>query len=308
MNHVPSYIELYEQGILHNLAEKLDGMLHSCELCPRKCGIDRHSSKDGYCRSGADPVVSSAQPHFGEEPPLVGSRGSGTIFFTHCNLGCVFCQNYDISHLGYGKTISALDLAALMLLLQKRGCHNINMVTPTHMIYPIVKALNYAVPRGLSLPLVYNSGGYDSVETLEMIEDVFDIYMPDFKYFRNLSGEEYSDADDYADVARAAVREMYRQVGDLKTDQRGVAYRGLIVRHLVLPGAIEETFGVIDFIADLSPRIYLNLMDQYRPEYHAREYPLLRRRVTMDEFDRSEAHARERGISCVSSILKKYPS
>ncbi len=296
MDHVPSYIALYEQGILNELAEKLDGMLYSCELCPRKCRVDRHASRDGYCRSGVDPVVSSAQPHFGEEPPLVGSRGSGTIFFTNCNLGCVFCQNYDISHAGHGKTISALDLASLMLNLQARGCLNINTVTPTHMIFSIVKALIYAVPRGLSIPLVYNSGGYDSVETLEMIEDVFDIYMPDFKYFRNGSGEKFSDAADYADVARAAVREMYRQAGDLKTDQRGAAYRGLIVRHLVLPGAMEETIQVIDFIADLSRGIYFNLMDQYRPEYHAREYPSLRRRVTMDEFRRALNHTAGRGM------------
>jgi putative pyruvate formate lyase activating enzyme len=296
MAGTPSYIRLYETGRLDEIADRLEQIGSSCRLCPRNCGVDRRTAQDGYCRSGLLPVVSSAQPHFGEEPPLVGSHGSGTIFFTFCNLGCLYCQNYDISHLGYGREVSSLDLAEMMLDLQRKGCHNINFVTPTHHTAAILKALQYAVPRGLSVPLVYNSGGYDSVEILELLEGVFDIYMPDFKYWEDGTGEELSDVKDYAVTAKRAVLEMHRQVGDLEVDRRGIASRGLIIRHLVLPGYTDESKQIIDFILLMSANSYLNLMDQYRPAYRSREISRLGIRLSLQEYDRVLAYAREAGL------------
>jgi putative pyruvate formate lyase activating enzyme len=226
----------------------------------------------------------------------VGRRGSGTIFFTNCNLACIFCQNYDISHLGRGTEISYRDLAGTMVSLQQRGCHNINFVTPTHMVYAIVKALIHAVPMGLRVPLVYNSGGYDSVDTLRLLDGIFDIYMPDFKYWDGEAARELSGAADYPEAARNALREMHDQVGDLLVDEERVAYRGLLVRHLVLPQDLGGTEKIIDFLHGLSPRTNLNLMDQYRPAYRAGECPALRRRVTMQEFDQALDHARRTGM------------
>jgi putative pyruvate formate lyase activating enzyme len=243
------------------------------------------------------PIVSSFSPHFGEESCLVGRYGSGTIFMTHCNLFCIFCQNYDISHLGRGEEVPYEELAGMMLALQSRGCHNINIVTPTHMVYAVVRALLVAVPRGLAIPLVYNSGGYDSMETLRLIEGVFDIYMPDFKYMDPDSAERLSGARDYPRRAIEALREMHRQVGDLETDGRGVARRGLLVRHLVLPNNLAATDRVIAFLASLSQHTYLNLMDQYRPEYRARECADLRRRATIAEFDTTVEWARAAGLT-----------
>jgi len=296
MTAVPSYIKLYETGRLDEIAETLEEMASPCRLCPRKCGADRKTGTDGYCRTGLLPVVSSAQPHFGEEPPLVGAGGSGTIFLTFCNLGCLYCQNYDISHFGHGRELSSLDLADLMLDLQRKGCHNINFVTPTHQTAAIVKALLYAVPRGLSIPLVYNSGGYDDPGVLEFLEGVFDIYMPDFKYAENSTGETLSDVKDYASVAEKAINEMHRQVGDLTIDKRGIAGRGLIIRHLVLPGYIDESKQIIDFAARLSGGTYLNLMDQYRPAYRAREVSRLGVRLPLEEFYQVQAYARKAGL------------
>ncbi|HDP81403.1 MAG TPA: radical SAM protein [Spirochaetes bacterium] len=296
MSFIPRYIELYDQGLLSSKARRLRDLMERCVICPHRCGVNRTSGKAGKCRGGELPIVSSHSAHFGEESCLVGKNGSGTIFFTNCNLACIYCQNYDISHLGRGEEISYEELADIMLSLQQRGCHNINFVTPTHMVYPILKALELAVPRGLRVPLVYNSGGYDAVVTLAILEGVFDIYMPDFKYMDPDTAEELSGARDYPAVASAALREMYRQTGDLTVNSAGVAEKGLLVRHLVLPNNRASTDLVIAFIAGLSRDTYLNLMDQYRPEYRARECFDLRRRVTLDEFDEAVAWARRAGI------------
>ncbi len=296
MRGEPSYISLFESGELSRRAEALEKTIRSCTLCPHHCGVDRSSSKAGRCRSGALPMISSLHAHFGEESPLVGRGGSGTIFFTNCNLACIFCQNYDISHMGRGEEISCEDLARSMLLLQHKGCHNINLVTPTHMTHAIVRALLEAVPRGLRLPLVYNCGGFESLETLRLLEGVIDIYMPDLKYMEAGTGLRLSGAKDYPSVATRAVAEMHRQVGDLMLDETGVAVRGLLVRHLVLPNNLAATDRVIDFIASLSMDTYLNIMDQYRPEYRARECPNLRRRVTLQEFDEAILLARKAGL------------
>lgn len=252
------------------------------------------------------PLVSAFQRHIGEEACLVGRNGSGTIFFANCNLGCIFCQNYDISHEGRGDEFSSDELADAMLSLQDRGCHNINLVTPTHIVYGIVAALLRAVPKGLHLPLVYNSGGYDSAETLELLDGIVDIYMPDFKYMDPGSARELSGAEDYPFAAMAALREMHRQVGDLRIDDRGLAYRGLLVRHLVLPNNRASTDRVAGFLAELSTDTYINIMDQYRPEFRARECFDLRRRVTLDEYDRAVRYAECAGLHRIDGRRRKY--
>ena len=292
-----SYIALHENGRLDELESELHERMSRCDLCPHRCVADRTAGKTGKCRSGMLPIVSSFSPHFGEESCLVGRHGSGTIFMTHCNLFCIFCQNYDISHLGRGREVPYEELAGMMLALQSRGCHNINIVTPTHMVYAVVRALLVAVPGGLSIPLVYNSGGYDSAETLRLIDGVFDIYMPDFKYMDADTAERLSGVADYPLRAMEALREMHRQVGDLQMDRRGIAERGLLVRHLLLPNNLAATDRVITFLASLSQNTYLNLMAQYRPEYRARECAGLRRRPTMAEFDEAVGWAREAGLT-----------
>ncbi len=231
----PAYIRLYESGELFSRINALKEVLENCTLCPRNCRVDRTRGELGLCRTGALPVVSSANPHFGEEPPLVGRFGSGTIFLTNCNLKCVFCQNYDISHLGAGEEISTDELARLMTGLQGRGCHNINFVTPTHQAAQIVEALPRAIENGLSVPLVYNCGGYESLETIKLLDSIFDIYMPDIKYGDNAVAQRLSTAPDYVEAVKAALKEMHAQVGDLVTDDSGIALSGLIIRHLVLP-------------------------------------------------------------------------
>jgi putative pyruvate formate lyase activating enzyme len=238
------------------------------------CHVDRFATTDGHCRTGAQPVVSSYGPHFGEEAPLVGRGGSGTIFFTSCNLHCVFCQNWDISHDRLGTTVTERELGAMMLVLQARGCHNINVVTPSHMIAQLLAGLAHAVEGGLSIPIVYNTGGYDLVSSLRLLDGVVDIYMPDIKFLDAAPAARYLGAPDYPEVVQAAVKEMHRQVGDLVIDERGVAVRGLLVRHLVMPGGAAGTRAVTRFLArEISPDTYLNVMDQYRPCGHARRYP-----------------------------------
>lgn len=299
----PSYVEIYNTGRLSQCAEELLERLRRCSLCPHRCGVNRVENERGLCRSGVRPIVSSCNAHFGEESPLVGRCGSGTIFFTNCNLGCIFCQNYDISHLGRGEEVSYRRLAELMVSLQGRGCHNINFVTPTHMNYAIVRALLEAVPMGLRVPLVYNSGGYDAVDILSALAGVYDIFMPDFKYMDPETSGRLSGAPDYPDVAMAAIREMHRQVGDLVLDRNGIARRGLLIRHLVLPNNIAATDRVINFIADLSPDTYINIMDQYRPEYRAGECFDLKRRVTLKEYDGAVEHARGRGLTRIDGLM-----
>ena len=291
-----AYTELTPDELTER-AQTLHGMSEECRICPRGCGARRHDGEHGLCHAADAVVVASAGPHFGEESVLVGTMGSGTIFFTGCNLDCSFCQNFDISHLGAGERITIADLAALMLQLQTRGCHNINLVTPTHYTAEIVEALAEACARGLELPIVWNSGGYESVETLRLLEGIVDIYMPDLKYGSNQAGERYSGIDDYWDIAREAIREMHRQVGDLCVGPRGIARRGLLVRHLVLPENAAQSREVIDFLADgISPDIYVNVMEQYYPAFRAERFAELSRRLRPDEHAAAVAHARSRGL------------
>ncbi len=283
---------------LRERAEIALDRLESCDLCPRACGVNRLAGEEGYCRSGWLARVSSFTPHFGEEPPLVGAHGSGTIFMTGCNLACVFCQNYEISQLGEGKEVRPAKLAEMMISLQEdAGCHNINFVTPTHFAPQILEALVEAAEMGLSVPLVYNSGGYDSVETLRLLDGICDIYMPDAKYGSDDAAMKYSDAPDYTRVMKAAIREMHRQVGPLEIDDGGVAVRGLLVRHLVLPEGLAGTAEVMRFLAEeVSPETYLNVMAQYRPCYKARNYPELSRPITLREYAEAVNLARAAGL------------
>ena len=297
MTYIPGYIELKRSGELKKRIEIAESICRKCSLCPHKCGVDRSICSDGYCNSTLNPIVSSAGPHFGEEPPLVGIYGSGTIFFTNCNLQCMYCQNCDISQMHNGEEITFEQLANIMVNLQQKGCHNINFVTPTHMMYPILKALEIAVDLGLNIPIVYNSGGYDSVKTLKILEGVVDIYMPDFKYYDEKTGFSLSNARYYPQIAMMAISEMYRQVGDLLLDENEIAYKGLIVRHLLLPGYMDESRKIIDFIAGLSKKIYLNIMNQYRPEYRAVENSNLTRRVSEEEYLDILNYAASRGLS-----------
>jgi putative pyruvate formate lyase activating enzyme len=291
------YIALHEQGKLAERIAAARQMLSPCRVCPRQCKIDRLADEKGICRTGVRPVVSSYAPHFGEESPLVGTGGSGTIFLTHCNLLCVFCQNYEISHLGQGVETDAGQLSSMMVSLQRQGCHNINFVTPSHVVPQILAALPKAIEKGLTLPLVYNSSGYDALETLKLLEGVVDIYMPDFKFWTRESGKLYAKAPDYAEVARRAIVEMHRQVGDLVMDGVGVAYKGLLVRHLVMPGGLEETREILCFLAnEVSADTYVNVMDQYRPCGKANQYPLIDRRLTHAEYQEALGMARDAGL------------
>ena len=297
MKSLPAYIQLYETGELESRVTAGHEMLRECKLCARECGVNRLQGEKGFCKSSDRVMISSAGPHFGEEPPLVGRRGSGTIFLTNCNLGCIFCQNYDISHQGRGKEIEANELANAMHALQGIGCHNINFVTPTHYIPQILAGLLIAVENGLNIPLVHNCGGYESLDALKLLDGVFDIYMPDIKYGDNDSGEKYSRAPDYFDVVTAAVSEMHRQVGDLTTNSEGIAERGLLIRHLVLPGGLAGTGKVVEFVSSLSKNSYVNIMDQYRPEYEASRYPEVSRRISSGEFRDAISLAKAAGLS-----------
>lgn len=269
-----------------------------CTLCPRTCRVDRLAGDTGICKTGARAWVSSCGPHFGEERPLTGTGGSGTIFFTHCNLLCLFCQNFDISHGNAGDPTGTEALARMMLSLQEAGCHNINLVTPSHVVPQILAALKPAIEGGLSLPLIYNSSGYDSVETLKLLDGVVDIYMPDFKFWSPDLARRACRAPDYPDVARKALIEMHRQVGDLVIDEGGIARRGLLVRHLVLPGGLADTDKVMGFIADrISPNTYVNIMPQYRPCGRAAEVEGLGRFPSRSDFIDALKAARAAGIT-----------
>jgi len=272
-------------------------VLEECRLCPRCCGVNRLAGEKGSCCVAEQAVVSSYGPHSGEEAPLVGRYGSGTIFFTYCNLHCIFCQNYTISQLGEGSKINREELAGMMLSLQTRGCHNINMVSPTHVAPCILDALELAAGRGLHLPIVYNSGGYDSVETLELLDGIVDIYMPDMKYSDDKTAEQLSGIKDYPMVNRAAIKEMHRQVGDLQLDEQGIAQCGLLVRHLVLPDKLAGTREIVRFLAqEISTNTYLNIMAQYHPCYKAFDYPSLVRPVNKQEFQEAVDLAHQQGL------------
>lgn len=296
MQFEPSYIKLYKTGELDKRIKNIAEIYKRCTLCPQKCEVDRYEGKGGKCNSSILPTVSSASPHYGEEPPLVGYYGSGTIFFTNCNLHCIYCQNFDISQMREGREISYGQLAELIIALQNKGCHNINFVTPTHMVYPILYALKIAIDKGLNIPLVYNSGGYESVDTLKLLDGVFDIYMPDFKYYNEESGAALSNAKLYPQTAQMAISEMHRQVGDLELNNNGIAYRGLLIRHLVLPEHTDESKRILEFIATLSKNTYVNIMDQYRPAYRAYENSILTRRITSEEYQEILDYAKTLGL------------
>jgi putative pyruvate formate lyase activating enzyme len=292
-----SYVETHRSGLLERRVEAALAILENCLLCPRHCGVNRLEGEVGVCNSGRQAVVSSYSPHFGEEDPLVGKSGSGTIFMTHCNLRCVFCQNYEISHLSEGVAIGSTELAQMMLTLQRRGCHNINFVTPTHMVPQILEALPEAIEGGLRVPLVYNCGGYEELDTLRLLEAVFDIYMPDFKFWDSNVAARFCSAPDYPEKACAAVKEMHRQVGDLSLDPSGVAERGLLIRHLVMPNGLAGTREIMSFLANkVSKNTYVNVMSQYRPCGEAHDFPELRRATSGEEFREAIGIAQEEGI------------
>ena len=292
----PSYLNLHESGELRSRAEAAREMLTECRICPRECRANRREEGQCYCGGGEEALVCSANPHFGEERPLVGRGGSGTIFFAGCNLGCVFCQNYEISHLRQGREVGAGELANIMLRLQRQGCENINFVSPSHYVPQILAALGSAIEGGLELPLVYNTGGYDAVSTLRLLEGVIDIYMPDAKYADPEVAGELSGAPDYPEVMRAALTEMHRQVGDLQVDDDGVAHRGLLVRHLVLPEGLAGTAEIMQFLASLSEDTYVNVMAQYRPCHEAFDHPRISRRITREEYREAVQAAFDAGL------------
>lgn len=297
MRFESAYVRLHESGELENRVAAGNEMLRECKLCARECGVNRLQGETGVCKSGSRLMISSASRHFGEEQPLVGRHGSGTIFLTNCNLACVLCQNYELSQLGRGQEVETDQLADVMLALQNMGCHNINFVSPTHYIPQILASLLIAVKNGLRVPLVHNCGGYESMAALKLLDGIFDIYMPDFKYGDNDMGEKYSNAPNYFDVASAAVSEMHRQVGDLVINANGIAERGLLTRHLVLPDDLAGTGKVVEFISGLSKNSYVNIMAQYRPAHKASEYPELHRRISPEEFTDAISLAKEAGLS-----------
>lgn len=293
-----AYLKVLRTGELERRVEEARGMLEECRLCGRECRVNRlESSKGAACRTGRKAVVSSFNAHFGEEDPLVGEHGSGTIFFTNCNLHCQYCQNYEISQMGEGREVEPEELAAMMLHLQGRGCHNVNFVSPTHVVPQILEALLIAAEKGLTVPLVHNTGGYDSLEALRLLDGIVDIYMPDMKYADEETGRKYSKVKQYPQVNQAAVREMHRQVGDLLMDECGIAQRGLLVRHLVLPNGLAGTGEIVRFLSqEVSLNSYLNVMSQYRPTYKAHEYMEIDRPPSAEELQEAVDLAREAGL------------
>jgi putative pyruvate formate lyase activating enzyme len=291
------YLALHRSGELAQRARRAAARLRLCDLCPRRCRVDRTAGALGACRTGVRARVASAGPHFGEETPLVGRGGSGTVFFSCCNLRCDFCQNAHISQLDSGREVAAEDLAALMLSLQEQGCENINLVSPSHVIAQVLEALVVGAAAGLRLPLVYNTGGYDSADALALLDGVVDIYMPDMKYADRRVGSRLSGVGDYPARNREAVREMHRQVGDLRLDGQGVAERGLLVRHLVLPAKLAGTAAVAGFLArEVSRDTYLNVMDQYRPEHRAHRDTEIDRYPTATELGEALTAVRAAGL------------
>lgn len=298
---IPAY-KLLPSGALSEKIQEAEEILKECALCPRECRVNRTSDEIGFCKTGNKPFISNWGPHFGEESPLVGRYGSGTIFLGNCNLGCLFCQNYSISHLGEGAEMSFDRLADIMLVLQQGGCHNINFVTPTHRMPMILRSLQIASKKGLNISIVYNCGGYESLHAIKLLEGIVDIYMPDFKYIDPQMAKKYSYAEDYPEAAKAAIKEMHRQVGDLIID-KGVALRGLLVRHLVLPEGIAGTSGIVKFIAEkISIDTYINIMDQYHPYYKAFDNPPLNRRITNKEYKEALRLAQEAGLKRIDGI------
>lgn len=295
---------MLELGVLRERRDILYSYLETCVLCPRECRVNRLKGEKGVCGVDAQLWISSYGPHYGEEPPLSGTNGSGTIFFTFCNLRCVYCQNYSISQLGDGDIISIPDLAGIMLYLQGIGCHNINLVTPTHFLPQIVSAIVIAVEKGLKIPIVYNTSGYEKVEILRLLDGIVDIYLPDMRYSSETNSIRYSSAPEYPKFNRLAVKEMFRQVGNLELDKDGIAKRGLIIRHLVMPNDVSGTEEVLRFIAEeVSKDTYISLMAQYRPMYKAIDIPTINRRITREEYRKAIEIAKDLGLRNVWTQL-----
>jgi len=310
----PAYLRLWQSGELFRRVEVGLEKLGDCTLCPRNCHVNRLADQTKTCRTGRYAVVSSYFAHRGEESCLRGTRGSGTIFFSWCNLRCVFCQNYEISWQGEGRAVNAAELAEMMLALQAQGCHNINLVTPEHVVPQILEALLLAVERGLRLALVYNTSAYDSLDSLALLDGIVDIYMPDFKFWDPEKARLYAKAPDYPEAARHAIREMHRQVGPLVTDEKGIALRGVLLRHLVMPGNAAGTEEIMNWIArELSPETYVNLMAQYRPAGHvsAKQYPEVNRGITAQEFQQAREAFCSAGLHRLddgaAAVLKQVP-
>ena len=297
----PAYLKLLQNGLLEKRAELAHEHLKDCDLCARYCHVNRmipkKTGKKPFCNTWENAVVDSYGPHFGEERPLRGYNGSGTIFFSWCNLRCVYCQNWTISQLGEGVETRPEALADVMLSLQAEGCHNINLVSPSHVVAQSIRAIYIAAKKGLEIPIVYNTGGYDSPEALALLDGIIDIYMPDMKYSDEGCGRKYSKALNYPEVNMAAVKEMHRQTGDLVLDENGIALRGLLVRHLILPGGLSGTERILSFISrEISKNTYLNIMDQYRPCFKAGKYPEIDKSITREEFSQAIQMAKEYGL------------
>lgn len=297
--HVTRGYRSYTSGVLEQRIRLADDLLKHCEICPRACRVNRKAGETGRCGTAHRAVIASYSPHFGEEQPLVGRHGSGTIFISGCSLGCCFCQNYDISnHPEYGREVDDQMFASIMTDLQAQGCHNINFVTPGHVLPQILAALSLAYENGLRLPLVYNCSGYETVHSLRLLDGIIDIYLPDMKFWNEASAARYADAPDYPAVARAALLEMHRQVGDLRLDPEGIAVEGLLIRHLLMPGGLDETKRILDFTAaELSVNSYINIMDQYRPCGDAGRYPELRAGIDPDHLKQAQTYAEEIGLT-----------
>ncbi|MBC8440950.1 MAG: radical SAM protein [Deltaproteobacteria bacterium] len=283
--YIPKYIKEKSRGLLSKKIKQSTALLTSCTLCPRQCKVNRTKEEKGYCSTGKKAFVSSFSAHFGEEPQLVGDKGSGTIFFSNCNLKCIFCQNYDISVNGTGQEVEDESIASIMLYLQKIGCHNINLVTPSHVVPQVLKALDIAIDFGLNIPLIYNCSGYESIDTLSILKGIIDIYMPDFKFWNPKISKTYCNALNYPQIARNAVKEMFDQVGDLKIDEAGIAYSGLLVRHLVMPGNLDGTYHILKFLKEkISSHTHVNIMSQYHPMGNTGKIKELSFPLTPEEF------------------------
>jgi len=305
INNKPGYLNLLTSGELYRRVQEAKISLGNCKICPLSCGKNRLHGERGKCRTGENAKISSYGPHFGEEFPISGTRGSGTVFITNCNLQCQFCQNYEISQLNSGYEVTIEELSNILLKLQDFGCHNINFVSPSHIVPQILEGVHIAAQKGLIIPLVYNTGGYDSVKTLKLLDGIFDIYMPDMKYGDTENGLIYSKVPNYPQINQAAIKEMYHQVGNLETNKEGIAYRGLLVRHLLLPENIAGTEIVIKFLAEeISTKTYLNLMDQYYPSFNSKDIPKLNKRITNKEFIWAKNTALKYGLNNLDNKVR----
>ncbi len=284
MERVPSYLNLSDRQWKEKI-EKALSMLESCYVCPHKCGVNRLKNEEGFCKTGRYAVVDSYFPHFGEEKPIRGIRGSGTVFFSWCNMKCVYCQNYQISQLGEGTSVTPYELSRMFLKLQSMGCHNVNLVTPSHVVPQIIESLYLAVKDGLRIPVVYNTSSYDSLDSIKLLDGIVDIYLADLKYASNDLARKYSKVKNYWNTAQEVIKEMYKQVGTLKLDDKGVAYRGLLVRHLILPNSISQTENALSFLKTIDGKLAVNIMNQYYPMYKALNYPELSRKITSSEYN-----------------------